>query len=37
MSEALTDLYLADPTASRGLKLASLDAGTLHGAVEVRT
>jgi hypothetical protein len=36
-SEALTVLYLADPTASKAMKLATLDAGTKHATVEVIT
>jgi hypothetical protein len=35
--EALTELYRADPTASNGMELATLDAGLKHTAVEVRT
>jgi hypothetical protein len=33
--EALTNLYVADPTASKSMKLATLDAGIKHAAVEV--
>ena len=34
VSEALSDLYLADPTPSKGMRLAALAAGIRHGAVE---
>ena len=37
MSEALTGLYLADPTASKAMKLATLDAGIKSAAVEAIT
>jgi hypothetical protein len=34
-SGALTDLYLADPTASKGMKLATLASGIKHPAARV--
>jgi len=36
-SDAVTDVYLADLAASKGLKLATLDEGIPHPAVEVIT
>jgi hypothetical protein len=36
-SEALADLYLGDPTASKGVRFATLNAGIRHPAVEVIT
>jgi predicted nucleic acid-binding protein len=34
-SEAVTDSYLAELAARRGMKLATLDTGIAHAAVEV--
>jgi hypothetical protein len=34
-SEQVTDFYLADLAASKGMKLATLDAGIAHGASEI--
>jgi predicted nucleic acid-binding protein len=36
-SEEITDLYLAELAASKGMKFATLDAGIKHPAVEVIT
>jgi hypothetical protein len=35
VSEEPTDLYLADLAASKGMKLATLDAGIQHAALVV--
>ena len=34
-SDQVTDYYLADLAASKGMNLATLDQGNVHGAVEV--